>query len=47
MELFGNSAHFAIANILLELLIKEPAEYIRTPDPYVIVFTAIIQAYWL
>ncbi len=47
MELFGNSAHFAIANILLELLIKEPAEYIRTPDPYVIVFAAIIQAYWL
>ncbi len=47
MELFGNSAHFAIANILLELLIKEPAEYIRTPGPYVIVFTAIIQAYWL
>ncbi|EKQ68350.1 family 3 adenylate cyclase [Leptolyngbyaceae cyanobacterium JSC-12] len=47
MELFGNSAHFAIANILLELLIKEPAEYIRTPDPYVIIFAAIIQAYWL
>jgi hypothetical protein len=47
IELFGNSAHFAIANILLELLIKEPAEYIRTPDPYVIIFAAIIQAYWL
>jgi hypothetical protein len=47
IELFGNSAYFAIANILLELLIEGTAEYLRAPDLYTIVFAAAIQAYWL
>jgi len=47
IELFGNSAYFAIANILLELLIEGPAEYLRAPDLYTIIFSAAIQAYWL
>ena len=47
LELFSNSAHFPIANILLELLIEKPLEYLRAPDLYVITFASLVQAYWL
>lgn len=47
IELFGNSAIFPLANILLELLIENPAEYLRVSDLYAIIFSALIQAYWL
>lgn len=46
LELFGNSAHFPIANILLEIFI-EGLEYLRSPDFYVISIANLIQAYWL
>ncbi|GAB4504041.1 MAG: adenylate/guanylate cyclase domain-containing protein [Anaerolineales bacterium] len=46
LELFGNSAHFPIANILLELLV-EPLDYLPTLDLYVIVTASVVQAYWL
>lgn len=47
LELFGNSAHFPLANILLELLIEKPLYYLRTPDLYTIVTASLVQAYWL
>lgn len=47
LELFGNSAHFPIANILLELLIEKPLEYLRAPDLYAIITASLVQAYWL
>lgn len=47
LELFSNTVHFPLANILLELLIEQPLEYLRAPDPYVIITAAIVQAYWL
>lgn len=47
LEMFGNSAHFPIANILLEMLIEKPLDYLRLPDPYVLIATSLVQAYWL
>lgn len=48
LELFGNSAHFPIANILFELLLEKPfLAYLRKPDLYVIVTAALVQAYFL
>lgn len=47
LELFGNSAHFPIANILLEMLIEGPLEYLRVPDLYTIAPASLVQAYWL
>lgn len=47
LELFGNSAHFPIANILLEMLIEGPLEYLRAPDFYTIATAGLLQAYWL
>lgn len=46
-ELFGNSANFPIAIILLEMLLEGPSEYIRHPDLYVIIFATLSQAYIL
>lgn len=46
-ELFGNSAHFPIAIILLELLLEGPSEYVQHPDLYTITFAALLQAYLL
>lgn len=46
-ELFSNSAYFPISNILLELLIEKPAEYLMAPDLYVMIFSALIQSYYL
>ncbi len=47
LELFGNSAHFPIANVILELLLEGPLHYLRAPDLYTILFASLVQAYWL
>ncbi len=47
LELFGNSAHFPIANILLELLMENPQAYLRMPDLYVIIAASLTQSYYL
>lgn len=47
LELFGNSAQFPIANSLLELLLEGPADYLRAPDLYAILFASVVQARWL
>lgn len=47
LELFGNSAQFPIANALLELLLEGPADYLRAPDLYAILFASVVQAWWL
>ncbi len=46
-ELFSNSAHFPIANILFEVLNEGVAGYLVEPDFYVICVAALIQAYVL
>jgi len=47
LELFGNSAQFPIANILLEMLLGGPLAYLLEPDLYTILLAALAQAYWL
>lgn len=47
LELFGNSAQFPIANILLEMLLGGPLAYLIEPDLYTILLAALAQAYWL
>ncbi len=46
LELFGNSAQFPIANILLEMLLEGPAKYLLAPDLYAILIAGLAQA-WL
>jgi class 3 adenylate cyclase len=46
-ELFGNSLHFPIANVLLETLVEGPLYYLTTPDPYAILFAGVLQAFIL
>lgn len=47
LELFGNSAQFPIANILLEMLLEGPAEYLLAPDLYTILIAGLAQAWFL
>jgi adenylate cyclase len=47
LELFGNSAHFPIANTLLELLVAGAGAYLLEPDIYVIALACIAQAWCL
>jgi putative nucleotidyltransferase with HDIG domain/PAS domain S-box-containing protein len=47
LELFSNSAHFPIANIMLELVVEQPLDYLRAPDLYTIVAASLVQSYWL
>ncbi|ACL25818.1 adenylate/guanylate cyclase domain-containing protein [Chloroflexus aggregans] len=47
LELFGNSIHFALANILLESLIDYQKNYFLSFDPYVLLFSSLIQGYFL
>lgn len=47
LELFGNSAHFPIVNILLELLLESPQDYLFKPGLYVNIAASLVQAYWL
>lgn len=46
LELFGNSAQFAIANVLFELLLEDAAVWTR-PDVYALVGAGAAQAYFL
>ncbi len=45
-EFFTNSAYFPLANIILELLLRDPGEYLWELDPYFILIAATMQA-WL
>ncbi|GIV87839.1 MAG: adenylyl cyclase [Chloroflexus sp.] len=47
LELFGNSIHFALANILLESLIDYQKNYFLSFDPYALLFSSLIQGYFL
>lgn len=47
LELFRNSGQFAIANILVEVLLEGPAEYLLKPDLYTVTLAALVQSYWL
>lgn len=47
LELFGNSAIFPIANILLELFLEGGAGYFLEPDFYAIVGGALVQSAYL
>lgn len=44
-ELFGNSIHFPLVNIVLELLLKGPRDYLLEPDPYFLLTAALLQAW--
>lgn len=46
-DFFTNSAHYAIANILLEMLSVGPLAYLLSVDPYTILLSALAQAYYL
>lgn len=47
LEFFGNSAHFAIANIAFEALHESPNRYFLSYDPYILIISSIIQSYYL
>ncbi|WP_322489481.1 adenylate/guanylate cyclase domain-containing protein [Chloroflexus sp.] len=47
LELFGNSIHFALANILLESLLKYQDRYFLSFDPYVLLLSSLVQGYFL
>ncbi|MEN8179453.1 MAG: adenylate/guanylate cyclase domain-containing protein [Pseudomonadota bacterium] len=44
-ELFGNSIHFPLVNIVLELLLKGTQDYLLEPDPYLLLTAALLQAW--
>jgi class 3 adenylate cyclase len=44
LEFFGNTAHFPIANIFLELLLEGPQVYFSEVDVYILIFACIVQA---
>lgn len=44
-ELFSNSLHFPLANILVELIHAGAATYLLKPDPWVLVVACLTQAY--
>jgi adenylate cyclase len=45
-ELFTNSIHFPLANIILELLLRggQPLQYFGKPDPYILLAGSLLQA---
>lgn len=47
LELLGNSIHFPLANLILEMLIEGVSEYLLEPDFYTLVFACLVQAWWL
>lgn len=47
LEMFGNSAHFPVANLLLEMFLEKPLDYLYVPYPFVIISASLGQAYWL
>jgi class 3 adenylate cyclase len=44
-EFFTNSAYFPLVNIVLELLLNDPFDYLVEPDPYLILAAALVQAW--
>lgn len=46
-DFYTNSAHYAIANILLEMLSVGPLGYLLSPYPYMILLSALAQAFFL
>ena len=46
-ELFTNSAHFPLANIVFEMLREGWRDYLKEPDLYSIVVGAVAQAWFL
>jgi adenylate cyclase len=46
-EYFANSAYFPIANLLLELLRDGWSDFLRSPDPYVLLVVGVVQAWFL
>jgi len=46
-ELFMNSIHFPLANIIFELLMEGPDEFLFEIDPYLILGACTIQAFFL
>ena len=46
-EFFGNSIHFPLPNILVEMLRVGPWAYAAKIDPYFLVFGAVIQAWFM
>lgn len=46
-ELLGNSIHFPVVNIFLEMLLEGPLDYLEEPDLYTILVTSLVQAWVL
>ena len=46
-ELFGNSLHFPITNVLLEVLLEGWQNYIFSVDGYAILLAGFVQAFFL
>lgn len=46
-EFLKNSAHFPVTNLVLESLVENSPHYFFEPDPYILLFTALTQAFAL
>jgi adenylate cyclase len=46
-EFFSNSAYFPLANVLFEWLREGAGAFLRSPDPYTLVATGLVQAWCL
>ena len=46
-ELFSNSIHFPLVNIVMELLVQGPGDYLLKLDPYLLLGAALIQAWFI
>lgn len=46
-EFLANSAYFPLANVLFEWLREGAAGFLRSPDPYTLVATGLVQAWFL
>jgi adenylate cyclase len=46
-EFLGNSAYFPLANLLFEWLREGWAAFVRSPDPYALLATGLVQAWFL
>ena len=46
-EFFTNSVHFPLVNIIYEMLFEGPLFYMKTNGPYIILVSALVQAYFL
>lgn len=46
-EFFANSAHFPIFNALLEVFHEGAGTYFRSPSPYILILSALVQSYLL